>query len=143
MNYLKTFFKRGLFGIALGVFINQLVYLIMALQGSTIQITSNTVIQQFLLSSLVGFYCMGISVIFSVEEWSLLRQTITHSIAMLVYFPIAVYAGWMPQTLIGKIAFVINYLVIYLIIWFSFKNYWRKKAKELNEGLKKRRMDGV
>ncbi|TDT63801.1 DUF3021 domain-containing protein [Fonticella tunisiensis] len=138
MEYIKKFVLRGLFGITFGVFINQLVYLIMALQGSIVQISSDIIISQFFLASLTGFYCTGISVIFEIEEWSLLRQTITHSIAMLPFFPISIYAGWIPGNLIGRVIFILNYILVYLIIWFSFKKYWEKKAKELNEGLKKR-----
>ena len=138
MNYIKTFFKRGLFGILLGVFINQFVYLIMAMKYNIVQVESSVIISQFIISSLTGFYCAGISIIFDVEEWSLLRQTITHSIAMLPYFPISIYAGWMPTNSIGRIFFVINYILIYVIIWFSFKKYWEKKSREINEELRKR-----
>jgi len=138
MNYVKTFLKRGLLGILLGVFINQVVYLIMAMQGNIVQVESSMIISEFIISSLTGLYCAGISVIFDVEEWSLLRQTITHSIAMLPYFPIAIYAGWMPMSLVGRMFFVLNYILVYVIIWFSFKKYWEKKSREINEELRKR-----
>ncbi len=138
MNYVKTFLKRGLLGILLGVFINQFVYLIMAMQGNIVQVESSMIILEFIISSLTGLYCAGISVIFDVEEWSLLRQTITHSIAMLPYFPIAIYAGWMPISLAGRVFFVLNYILVYVIIWFSFKKYWEKKSREINEELRKR-----
>lgn len=137
MKYVKKFILRGLLGITIGVFLNQMGYLFMALQGGTIEISSDIIISQFIISSLTGFYCAGSSAIFEVEEWSVLRQTITHFIALLPYFPVAIYAGWIPSTSFGKIIFVANYIVVYLVIWFSFRAYWRKKAKELNEELKR------
>lgn len=137
MDYIKKFILRGLFGITLGVFINQLVYVAIAMKGNMVQISSDIVILQFIIASLTGFYCGGITIIFEVEEWSLLRQTITHSVAMLPYFPISIYAGWMPESLIGRVFFILNYIIIYIVIWFSFKKYWEKKARELNEELKK------
>ncbi|MEG0775815.1 DUF3021 domain-containing protein [Clostridium sp.] len=143
MRYMKQFILRGLFGITIGVFINQLIMLIMAMNGNIVSIPSNIVITQFIISSLTGFYCAGVSVIFEIEEWSLLRQTITHSIAMLPYFPVAVYAGWMPGTLIGRLIFIINYILVYVIIWASFKKYWEKKTKALNEELKKHNKNNI
>lgn len=138
MSYLKKFLIRGLLGIIIGVFINQLVFFIMAIKGNALQIESNIVISQFIISSIIGFYCAGVSVIFDIEEWSLLRQTATHSIAMLPYFPISIYAGWMPVTLIGRVMFILTYILFYIIIWFSIRNYWKNKAKELNKEFKKR-----
>lgn len=143
MNYIKKFILRGLFGITLGVFINQFVYLILALQGDVVSISSDIIITQFVISSVVGFYSAGISVVFNVEEWSILRQTVTHFIAMLVYFPIAIYAGWMPTTLLGRALFILNYIVVYVVIWLSVRRYWANKAKELNAELHKRRMNNV
>lgn len=137
MSYIRSFIKRGLLGILIGAFINQFVYFILALSGNFIQLEASTVITQFAISTLVGFYCSGVSVIFDIEEWSLLRQTIVHSILMLPYFPIAVYAGWMPVNPIGRIVFALNYILVYFIIWFSIKRYWQKKAREINKELKK------
>jgi hypothetical protein len=138
MSYLKKFLIRGLLGIIIGVFINQLVFFIMAMKGNILYIQSNLIISQFIISSIIGFYCAGVTVIFGIEEWSLLRQTVTHSIAMLPYFPISIYVGWMPITLIGRVMFILIYILLYIIIWFSIRKYWEKKAKELNEELKKR-----
>lgn len=138
MSYAKKFIIRGLIGIPIGVFINQLVYLIMAINNDIVSISSSVIITQFFVSVLCGFYLAGVSVVFDIEEWSMLRQTITHSIAMLPYFPIAYYAGWMPKSDIGITLFIANYFVVYVIIWISFKKYWEKKAKEINLELKKR-----
>lgn len=138
MNYFKKFFIRGLLGIVIGVFINQLVLFLLAMKGNVLEIESNIVISQFIISSIIGFYCAGISIIFDIEEWSLLRQTTTHSVAMFPYFLVSIYAGWMPINLIGKVIFILIYILVYVIIWFSIRKYWKKKAKELNEELKKR-----
>ncbi|GAA0182322.1 DUF3021 domain-containing protein [Clostridium sediminicola] len=137
MDYIKQFIKRGLFGITIGVTINQVFCVIFSLAGLITEVPSEIVISQFIIAALTGFYLAGVSVIFDVEEWSLLRQTITHFIAMLPYLPVAVYAGWMPRNTIGIISFIIVYILIYFIIWISFKKYWEKRTKELNEVLRK------
>lgn len=138
MNYVKEFLKRGLFGIPLGVFINQFTFFILAWNQSQVTLSSDTIISQFIISAICGFYFVGVSIIFRIEQWSLLRQTLTHSIAMLPYFPIAYFAGWMPAKPIGIVLFTFNYLVIYIIIWVSYKKYWEKKAQEINRELQKR-----
>ncbi|MEG1002685.1 DUF3021 domain-containing protein [Clostridium sp.] len=138
MEYMKKFLLRGLAGMTLGVFINQFIFIIYSLGNETIIVQSSAVIFQFIISSLVGFYCAGITVIFEVEKWSRLRQTITHGVAMLVYFPLAIYAGWMPSNVIGIVMFILFYVLVYFITWISFKKYWEKEAKELNNVLKKR-----
>ncbi|MGL4572411.1 MAG: DUF3021 domain-containing protein [Clostridium sp.] len=138
MEYIKKFLLRGLAGMTLGVFINQFIFTMYSLGKETIVIQSSAVIFQFIISSLVGFYCAGITVIFEVEKWSRLRQTITHAIAMLVYFPLAIYAGWMPSNVIGIVMFILFYVLVYFITWISFKRYWEKEAKQLNDVLKKR-----
>ena len=137
-NILKSLFLGILFGIAIGVFINQLGYLIYAINAEVVQMTSDAVVSQFIISALVGFYCTVVSVVFDVEEWSLLRQTITHFILMLPFFPVAIYAGWMPEGLVERVIFVLLFIIVYIVIWLSFKNYWKKKVKEINEELRKR-----
>lgn len=135
MSMIKKIIIRGLGGILIGVFISQIAYLIMALQSETVQLASDQIIQQFLFSMLVGFYTSAISVVFEVEQWSLMRQTITHAILMLPYFPIAYLAHWFPQPTYGKVLFVLEYILVYMIIWFSFRAYWKKRARELNQEL--------
>ncbi|MDQ0151286.1 DUF3021 domain-containing protein [Eubacterium multiforme] len=141
MKYIKMFILRGLVGCTIGVFINQLITVLIACATGNVYDSPNMVIFQFVISVISGFYFVGITTIFSVEQWSLLKKTIIHAICMLMYFPIAMYAGWAPSgfNTTGKILFFIWYVCVYLIIWFSIKRYKTKKAIELNEELKKRK----
>ena len=134
VTYIKKFIFRGLIGVAVGAVISEIVTMIYAFGGME-SIASSILIRNFTFSAIIGFYCTGISIVFDVDEWSLLRQTITHFILMTPYFYVAHLAGWMPKVLWGRLLFVAGYLIIYIIIWTSFRNYWRKKAAELNQGL--------
>lgn len=139
MNFLKKFLIRGLYGIPLGVFISQAISVIYALIYPN-DIPSNIIVTQFFIASLFGFYCSAISTIFEVDTWSLLKQTVIHFICCsVVYFPVAMFAGWIPKGINNPIFIqsFISFIIIYCIVWFSFKSYWKAKAKEINKELKK------
>ena len=136
-TYLKQLAVRVVCGGILGLAIGHTVYLIHALGGDVLILNPKNVIIHYIATLLVGMWCSGTSIVFDIEEWSLLRQTITHSILLAPYLPFAFYMGWVPPTTGGRIIFVFGYIITYAIIWFSFKIYWTKKAKELNEELER------
>lgn len=141
---MKTFKKimvRGLGGICIGAFISQFIYLMVAISQTTITLTSDQVVKQFILCTIIGFYTSAISVVFEIEQWSLMRQTITHAVLILPYFPVAFYANWLPPSAIGIILYIIGYIVAYIMIWFSFRAYWKKKANEMNQELQNYQQD--
>ncbi|AEB76867.1 DUF3021 domain-containing protein [Clostridium botulinum] len=137
MIYIKNILKRGITGMVLGVFINQLIFIIGGIfNGFKGSIPFNIQCNQFLISCIVGFYCCGCSVIFSIEKWSKLKQTIIHLVVMsIVYFPFAYYANWMPKAISGKIIFIFTYIFIYILIWMIYRMYWNKRIKEINKKL--------
>lgn len=139
MFYIKEMIKRGFLGMFLGVFINQLIFVILILSGTIPEmINANYIVPQFFISIGIGFYLAAITIIFQVESWSILKQTVYHFIAMgIVYLPVAYLAGWMPPHIIGKISFIALYILIYVIIWLSFKAYWKKKIEVLNTEIEK------
>lgn len=141
MNYLKEVLKRGMLGILIGAFINQVIFSIIAVNtGINGDITAKIVVDQFLISAILGFFMAAESVIFSIETWSTLKQTIVHFIVMsIVFFPISIVGKWMPENVVGKIVYVIIFVLIYVVIWVSYRIYWNKKIRELNHELKKRK----
>jgi len=132
-GYIKQFLFRGMFGIFIGSFIGHTIYLMMAIQNNGLELSTSVIITNYIATALIGFWSNGISVVFNIDEWSILRQTITHAILLLPYLPLANYLGWMPPTTIGKVLFVVFYVILYISIWFAFKTYYTKKARELNE----------
>lgn len=140
MKYIREIMRRGFRGMAFGVFINQALFAIMTsffgLEGS---IEFNALAQQFIISALFGFYAIAISIVFEIDSWSLLRQTIVHFILLsVVYFPVAIYANWLPEYTVARIPFAVFYILVYIIVWFTFKAYWKKKAMEINVELELR-----
>ena len=49
------------------------------------------------------------------------------------------FAGWIPKGINNPIFIqsFVSFIIIYCIVWFSFKSYWKAKAKEINKELKK------
>ncbi|WP_102399360.1 DUF3021 domain-containing protein [Haloimpatiens massiliensis] len=141
MSYVKKALLRGFYGITIGVFINQVIFVMMALRGSfPADVSVSIMVSQFVISSLLGFGIAACSVIFEVDNWSLLKQTVVHFILFsFIYFPAAVCGKWMPDNLNGKLIFILIYILIYVCYWFSFKYYWSRKARKINEEIKLRR----
>lgn len=140
-KYIKKFITRGLItGIPFGVFIGQVVFAIFLLftDVKNIETTKEQYFGQLISSAFTGFYCVGLSVVFNIEKWSLLKQTIINFLGMaIVYFPIAYFTGWMPKNFIGIAYFTLNYLIVYIVIWIIFKYKIRHINKQLSRQLNK------
>ena len=140
MNYLKKGLKRAVYGITVGVFINQVIFAIIALnKGLQGTVEVNMMFNQFIISSILGFGIGAVSIVFDIEHWSLLKQTIVHFIGYaFIYFPIAIYGEWMPKGNIARVKFGAFYVIIYIVAWFIWKAYLKRKTIEINKKLELR-----
>lgn len=134
--YLKQILIRGLIGMLMGLAIGYTVILGLSLSEGTLVIDSKVVLFNYLAGAAVGFYMAASTVIFDVEEWSLMKQTILHSLMNLPYLFVASKIGWMPKDAFGRVVFILFYFSFYAMIWFGFKLYWSRKLKHLNQELK-------
>lgn len=93
----------------------------------------NAVLLQALLSLLYGAAWAGASVIWEMENWSILLQTVTHLvICSLATFPIAYFMRWMKHTASGILLYFGIFFAIYLIIWLSQYSSMKKRVEEIN-----------
>ena len=133
----KQLFKSGTKGILIGLAVSMIMSLIWA--PSYMPLNPHSAIGQWMTShqvhgSLVLAYCLitwfaiGIlfevaSYIFRKAEWSLLRATLTLS-------------GWFPLRLTFYLELVIEFSLIYLLVWVF--SYWKMKKdiEQLNQELK-------
>ena len=79
-----------------------------------------------LLSGALGAVNMGATTIYSLEEWGLLRCTLTHFlIAMISVCVVGFTLGWLslrePMTLWMLPACIIVYFIIWLVIYLRYK----------------------
>lgn len=98
----------------------------------------NAVLLETLLSFLYGAAFAGASVIWEVDNWSILRQTVTHLLVCSVFtFPIAFAGRWMDHTVSGVISYIVIFIAIYVSIWVSIMLSYKRRLKSINNSIKK------
>jgi cellulose synthase/poly-beta-1,6-N-acetylglucosamine synthase-like glycosyltransferase len=149
MSYTKSTIKRALLGFPLGVFASTTIVLAIALaRGDSafsaaapdlVRITGSVTgafLLQYVLSGILGSTFAGASIIFQVDNWSLLRQTVTHfAITFAVMMVVATTCQWAPASTIGLAVYIGVYIMIYVLIWASVTLYWRRRVAQVNAAL--------
>lgn len=93
----------------------------------------SAVLLQTICSLLYGAAWGGASVIWEMDDWSLLRQTAVHlGICSLATFPVAYFMYWMDHSLGGILLFFALFFAIYLAIWISRYMTIKKYVQQLN-----------
>ena len=91
-----------------------------------------------LLSGVLGMVANGSSVIYEIEEWSIVRATITHFIiAMGVFYVIAFTLRWFSPA--DPACWIMSAILVfvYFLIWMIQSLIFKHKVKRMNEGLRK------
>ena len=94
----------------------------------------NAVMAQMIASLLYGAVWAGASVIWEMDDWSLLRQTVTHLIVgLLATFPVAYLMYWMEHSISGIVGYFAIFIGIYIVIWITIYNRTKREITKLNE----------
>lgn len=94
----------------------------------------NAVMAQMIASLLYGAVWAGASVIWEMDDWSLLRQTVTHLIVgLLATFPVAYLMYWMKHSISGIVGYFAIFIGIYIVIWITIYNRTKREITKLNE----------
>ena len=149
----KKVISRFFLGFPIGVFISYTITIIISffMDDGTIysvapQLIEQTgselaaILLQYILSGMLGAVSGAGSVAWEVPHWSLLRQSVTHLfITAGSTFLVAWLSWWMPHTLVGilgyMVSFFIAYAVIFVILFFS----WRNKIKEIDSRIQQKK----
>ena len=148
-NLKKEAVKRAIMGFIYGVFIGQTILILeslMARDGNFYPVAASlvnlagtkigAVIIQYFLTGIIGTTFAATTVIFEMDNWSLLRQTIIHFIITSIVMYIAGFlCGWFPHKLSSTLIWFGIFIVIYVIFWISFSSYYKNKVKKMNEAL--------
>lgn len=137
---LKKFLRRGAVGFPLGIFI----LILISLLSDNDSLVSPALAQQvgcetaalalnLVLSGIFGALCMGGTVFYEIEDWSLTKATFLHYLLIIACFPpLAWFLRWFTKptdilimTGIQTVAFFLIWLIMYLRC--------RAEVKELNE----------
>ncbi len=142
----KEFIKRAAIGAVIGVFINVFNSIIISYcvnDGNYYPVVpqladkcggeTNAVAVQTAVTLIYGALMAGISVIWDLERWSLLRQTVTHFIiCSATTLPVAYFMQWIEQSIAGVLIYFGIFAAIYIIIWLSIYFSIRKKIMQMN-----------
>jgi len=148
-NLKKEAVKRAIMGFMYGVFIGQTILILeslMARDGNFYPVAASlvelagtkigAVIIQYFLTGLIGTTFAATTVLFEIDSWSLLKQTIIHFIITSIVMYIAGFlCGWFPHKLSSTLIWFGIFIVIYVIFWISFSSYYKNKVKKMNEAL--------
>ena len=95
----------------------------------------------FLLCGLFGAVNMGTSAVYGIEEWSILRCTLTHFLisvgSTVLFFGAMIVLGWMGVPPAGVCALIgAAFLMIYFLIWLAQYLSYKRKVKKMNAKLR-------
>ena len=126
----------GLIGYIAGCIIG----LCFALQREGFTLASS--LPDILMGGIPGAIAMGTAVIYDIEEWSLLRATVTHFLIVMVALLLACFVlkwfePWSAPFWIMLAAELVGYIIIWLIIYLCYKKQVRKLNNLLKENCKK------
>ena len=93
---------------------------------------------QILLGGIPGAIAMGTTVLYDIEEWSLLRATVTHFLIvmgamLLACFVLKWFEPWSTPFWIMLAAELVGYVIVWLIMCFCYKKQVRKLNRLLKE----------
>ncbi len=147
----KEIIKRAVLGFMIGVFVGETIlilesamagdgnfYAVSAYLASHTQTKLGAVIVQYLITGLLGLTFAAGSIIFELDNWSLLLQTIVHfAVTSVIMYLSGFFCGWFPHNVSSTLIWFAMFIVIYIIFWVSFYNYYKKRTREINEQLNK------
>ena len=80
----------------------------------------NAVVFQAFLCGLMGMGCGAGSVVWEIENWSIVTQTgIYFSIISILILPIAYFTYWMKHSFTGFFSYLGIFIVIFVFVWIS------------------------
>lgn len=132
-------------GIALGYIITIVISLIFAdgyylpCVPELIQVMGNeinAVMVQALLCGLLGAGFAASSIIWEMENWSIVKQTgIYFLIISLIMLPIAYFSYWMEHSIAGFFSYFGIFVLIFAVIWVIQFAAGKHNVKEMNKKL--------
>ena len=145
----KKIFLRGVTGLPVGITIGYIITIFISLAMDNggyypcvpelISVTGSeikAVILQTLLCGLLGIGFGASSVIWEMENWSIVKQTgIYFIIISAIMMPVAYFAYWMEHSFLGFVMYFGIFAVIFVFIWIVQFIIGKNNIKKMNEKL--------
>lgn len=136
-KYLKEFLHRGLIFGGFGPMIAGLVYMIIDLTGTKLDLAGWQIFVAIITSYLLGFIQAGSSIFEQIEEWSIFKSAFAHLISIYsIYIFTYLVNSWIPFD--WKVILIFSSIVIvgFLAIWLIGYLITSKCSKKLNDKVK-------
>lgn len=133
---IKETIRRGILGGLTGLFAHSSLLTLAAFGTEKITLDSDRLITFYLAYAGFGFFYAAVSIIFSIESWSILRRFITHALVTLPGVILA-YRIFVPLKSSAQWLFGLIYLLAYVISFIIYLIHLRKEAKAINMQLSK------
>ncbi len=145
----KKIVLRGIFGFPTGIAIGYLITIFISLGWangyyspcvpeliSAMGNEINAVVLQALLCGLLGAGFAASSVIWEIENWSLIKQTgIYFMIISVIMLPIAYFTYWMEHSVVGVLSYFGIFALIFALIWMIQFVIGKHNVKKMNQNL--------
>ncbi len=96
----------------------------------------NAVVVQALLCGLLGVGFAASSVIWEMENWSIVKQTgIYFTIVSLIMLPIAYFSYWMEHSIAGFFSYFGIFVLIFAVIWVIQVAAGKRNVEKMNKKL--------
>jgi len=147
----KKVLQRALLGLPLGICLGYAITILISLivgNGEYLPVPPqlvldlgneiNAVLVQTLLCGILGAGFAAASVIWEMEDWSLVKQTgLYFLISSLLMIPVAWLANWMEHSFRGFVIYFGIFLIIFVIIWLIQYLFIRENIKKMNAKITK------
>ena len=100
--------------------------------GSEVQ----AMLMQTILSGILGSVFGGMSFIWEIERWSILKQTAVYFLSVSIpMMGISYLLYWMEHSLNGFLLYFLIFVMVFFVVWlFNFAIYWFK-VRRINQEL--------
>ena len=96
------------------------------------------IIIQTVLSAVLGAGFAGSSIIWEMDEWSLLKQTsIYFGIVSVLMMTIAYICEWMEHSVKGVLSYFGIFFAIFIVIWIVQYLIWKIRISKIKEGIQR------
>ena len=96
------------------------------------------IIIQTVLSAVLGAGFAGSSIIWEMDEWSLLKQTsIYFGIVSVIMMTVAYICEWMEHSVKGILSYFGVFFAIFIVIWIVQYLIWKIRISKIIEGIQK------
>ena len=91
---------------------------------------------QTMLSGILGSVFGGMSFIWEIERWSILKQTAVYFLSVSIpMMGISYLLYWMEHSLNGFLLYFLIFVMVFIVVWlFNFAIYWFK-VRRINQEL--------